>query len=369
MALQGKGFYIWKIRDAEGGNAQQIALEAREAGLSHVLIKVANGIYAYNYDWNRRVDLVPPVVSALHAMGIQAWGWHYVYGDSPTGEANIALKRIRELNLDGYVINAEVQYKQPGKARAARQFMQKLRSGVGNNFPLALSSYRFPSLHPIPWDEFLSRCDYNMPQVYWMQAHNPGAQLSRTLQEFSNLKYKPPIIPTGAAFTEHGWSATAQDVLEFLIAARSFNLSAANFWEWYNCREVLKPRRQVWNTIADYNWDSGTTPPQDITARLFDALNSRDPNRVANLYTERAVHVTAARTIVGRDKIRTWYQTLFNQVLPNGVFFLTSFSGSGNSRSFTWTARSTAGNVNNGSDTLGLMSDQIAYHYSQFSVS
>ncbi len=368
MALKGKGFYIWKIKDCEGGNANAIALEAKEAGLSHVLIKVADGIYTYNYDWNARVDLVPPVASALRAMGIQVWGWHYVYGDNPGKEASIAVQRIKGLNLDGYVINAEHQYKESGKAAAARQFMSALRNGIGSNVPVALSSYRYPSLHPIPWNEFLSKCDYNMPQVYWMGAHNPGAQLARTLQEFANLNHRPPIIPTGAAFTEHGWSATAQDVLEFLITARSFNLSAANFWEWWNARVVLKPSRQAWNTIAEYNWETGSTPPQDITAEFIDALNSRDPNRVANLYTDRAVHVTSARTIVGKEKIRTWYHTLFNQVLPNGVFILSGFSGTGNSRHLSWTARSTAGSVNDGNDTLGLMDGKITYHYAHFSV-
>ena len=40
MALTGKGFMIWKIKDCEGGNADAIADVARRAGLSHVLIKV-----------------------------------------------------------------------------------------------------------------------------------------------------------------------------------------------------------------------------------------------------------------------------------------------------------------------------------------
>lgn len=369
MTLQGKGFFLWQIKNCEGGNTTQIALEAQEAGLSHVLIKVAGGVYPYNYDWNKQVDLVPPLVNALHSLGIQAWGWHYVYGNDPSGEARVAIKRIRELNLDGFVIDAEAPYKESGKTTAARTFMSELRSGVGNNYPLALSSYRYPSLHPIPWNEFLKKCDYNMPQVYWIGAHNPGAQLNRTLQEFQSFPYRPPIIPTGAAFTEHGWSATAAEVQEFLVTARALNLSAANFWEWYNARSVLQPSRQAWNSIAAFDWDSGSMPPTDITARLVQAFNTRDANKVVELYSDRAVHVTAARTIVGKERIRAWYQTFFGQLLPNGTFTLSGFSGTGNSRHFSWVARSNAGNVNDGNDTLGLIGEKITYHYSHFTVS
>ena len=114
MALSGKGFFIWQIPNCEGGDAQKIAAEAKTAGLSHVLIKIADGIYTYNYDWAQHVDLAFPVAQALRAEGIQVWGWHYVYGNSPTAEADIAIKRIKELSLDGYVIDAETQYKEPG---------------------------------------------------------------------------------------------------------------------------------------------------------------------------------------------------------------------------------------------------------------
>ena len=369
MALEGKGFYIWKIKDCEGGKPARIASVAKAADLSHVLIKVADGAYTYNYDWDQQKDLVPPVANALRSMGIQVWGWQYVYGDYPSNEASIAVQRVNGLHLDGFVVDVEHQYKDAGKKKAAKTYMRELRNGIGNHVPVALSSYRFPSLHPIPWNEFLERCDINMPQVYWMGAHNPGSQLSRTLQEFENLAHQRPIIPTGAAFTEHGWKPTVKDVEEFLIAARSHNLSAANFWEWWNCRVVLEPQHKIWDAIAHYDWSGGGGPPQDITVRLIDAFNSRDPNTVANLYTERAVHVTSQRTIIGREKIRNWYHTFFNQHLPNGVFLLSGHSGTGNSRHMTWTAKSTAGKVDDGNDTLGLIDDKITYHYAHYTVS
>ncbi len=243
--LTGKGMFIWIIQNCHNGNINEIIDKAVKANYSHVLIKIANGIYSYNYDWEKKIDLVPPLVQALKSKGIEAWGWHYIYGDLPEMEAQKAISRIRELGVDGYVLNAEGQYK--GKHSAANTFMSQLRAEI-NDIPIALSSYRYPSYHPqFPWDEFLKKCDLNMPQVYWLLAHNPGAQLKRSVAEFQNLTYSPPIFPTGAAFTEWGWTSTASEVEEFMQQAQSLNLSGINFWEWSNLHKALPA--EVWYTI------------------------------------------------------------------------------------------------------------------------
>jgi hypothetical protein len=362
MTLTGKGFFIWQIRSCEGGDANTIASLAKDAGLTHVLIKVADVSFSYNVV--NGVDLVPPLVKALRARGISPWGWHYVKGDDPLGEANKAIERVQKLGLDGYVINAEVEYKDPGKAEAAKKFMNRLRTALTTT-PIALSSYRYPSIHPqLPWREFLDKCDFNMPQVYWMHADNPADQLNRSVHEFQSLQPYRPIIPTGAAFKEHGWLPTAGQASEFLQTCRGLNLFAANFYSWDSCRVYLP---DVWNTIRGFNWETGG-PPQDITAQLIAALNARDPNKVVALYSPTAVHTTAARTIQGHTALRAWYQTIFNELLPNAKFTLTGFSGSGASRHLTWTAASAQGKVDNGSDTLGLSDGKIIYHYSFFNV-
>jgi hypothetical protein len=233
------------------------------------------------------------------------------------------------------------------------------------DIPIALSSYRYPSFHPqVPWKDFLEKCDFNMPQVYWMQNHNPADQLMRSVREFQALVPFRPIIPTGAAFREDGWSPTVDDVVEFMDTARSLNLAGVNFWEWANCRLYLP---KVWSDIQDYAWQRNE-PVTDITQKYIDALNSRDPARVLALYTPSAVHVTAARTVQGAASLATWYQSLFKQVLPGGSYKLTGYSGSGSSRHLTWTATSPKGCVQNGNDTFGLVEGKISYHYSFFTV-
>ena len=365
MTVRGKGFFTWKIKNCEAGEVLQIATLSRSAGLTHLMVKVANGSLTYNVDTDSNIDYARLLVEALHAQKIQAWGWHYIYGENPISEANAAVYRIRQLQLDGYVIDAEAEYKKPGKREAAARFMSILRTAFPD-MPMALSSYRYPSYHPsLPWREFLEKCDLVMPQVYWMQAHNAGDQLVRSVREFNAMTPSRPVIPTGAAFREHGWQPTPKEVLEFMQTAKALNLMGVNFWEWSDARGGNLPG--VWETVANFSW-SPVPGPKDITEKFIQTLNSHDINQVAALYSPAAVHITSARTIQGLEAISKWYKTIFEQMLPQAVFTLTGFSGTGNSRHMTWTAVSPKGKVLNGNDTFGLVNEKIAYHYTFFTV-
>ena len=362
--LTGKGMFIWKIENCFNGSVSEITTKAVNANYSHVLIKIANGIYSYNFDWDKKIDLVPPLVQALKNKGIQAWGWHYLFGDQPGQEAQKAISRIRQLGVDGYVLDAEGHYK--GKHAAAKTFMSQLKAEI-KDIPVALSSYRYPSYHPqLPWNEFLKKVDLNMPQVYWMWSHNPGAQLAQSVAEFRNLAYTPPIFPTGAACTELGWTPTASEVKEFMKKAKSMNLSGVNFWEWSSLHNYLPA--EVWRTIRDFEWDTGPKPPDDIAELYVQALNTHKSDQVQALYQDKAVHITSERTVQGKEAIQSWFSSLFKDILPDAVFNLAGFTGTGNIRHISWTANSSTGNVQNGSDTLGLIDDKIAYHFSEFTV-
>jgi hypothetical protein len=365
MTLEGKGFFTWKIPNCEHGDAKQIAQQAKTAGLTHLVIKIADGTVIYNGTWGDPIDYTTPVVNALRAEGIKVWGWHYIYGDNPTGEANVAIARIRQYNVDGYVIDVEKEYKASGKAAAAKKFMTQVRAACPN-LTIALSSYRFPSLHPqVPWKEFLEQCDLNMPQVYWMKAHNPGEQLARCVKEFQSKEPSLPVVPTGAAFREFGWKSTDAEVLEFCHKAKELNLSAVNFWEWSDARSGNLPG--VWETIQNYKWTE-KDDAKDICVSLTESMNEHDIENIIKLYSLPAIHISASRSTQGLDNLRSWYNQLFNEILPNSKFRLGSFTGKGSSRHFTWTASSAKGFVRDGHDTLGLSHGKINYHYSFFTV-
>jgi hypothetical protein len=352
---------VW---NCERGDPNAILAEAQMADLSHVLIKVADGSNTYNYDKQRRIDLAAPVVRLLKNQGMQVWGWQYVRGDDSLSEARKAIQRINELSLDGFVVNAEVEYKQPGKDVAARKYMSELRNALPD-MVFALSSYRFPAYHPqFPFRDFLNYCDYNMPQVYWQGAHNPAAQLTKSVREFQNMQPSRPVIPTGSAYAYGGWQPTADDIQNFLQTAKQLGLSAANFWSWDYCRQHLP---HLWDKVRDFPWPS-TPAAKDIVEQYIEALNARDPLRLATMYSPDGVHINATRTVQGPEKILTWYNTFLNQLFPNASFKLTGYSGVGNSRHFTWEGTSSIGNILNGNDTFGLREGKITYHYTYFTI-
>jgi hypothetical protein len=366
MTLVGKGYFIWKIPQCDGGVPAAIAARASAAGLSHVLIKIADGAnWMYNYDYETRTDLIPPVADALRATGISVWGWHYVRGDNPTGEARLAVDRMRALRLDGYVIDAEGEYRHTEKRGAAKNFMDALRSGLPST-PIALSSYRFPRIHqPLPWTEFLERCDLAMPQVYFEGAHNPEQQLALSVEQYAALRPARPFVPTIPTYASSKWRPTPDEIVRILRKARELGLTAANAWSWdFASRPAFA---DLWNAVASYDWPPAT-PLGDVPERLVDALNKQEPESVAGLYAENAAHVTGSRTLVGKGAIQDWYRKLLTELLPESHFELTGKNGSDNSRHFTWTASGPRGSVRDGSDTVGLRDGRIQYHYSHFSV-
>jgi ketosteroid isomerase-like protein len=360
MVLSGKGMMIWQIPNCESGNVTTIANMAASAGFSYIMVKIADGPYAYS----KNSSLLASLVSALRAKNIGVWGWHYIYGSNPSGEASIAISQMKNYNLDGYVIDAESEFESTSMKTPAATYMSALRAGLPNT-PIGLCSFRWPSYHQtFPWTTFLSKCDFNMPQVYWMSAHNPAYQLDKCYNEFKSYSPVLPIIPTGPAFYESSWSPTTSEVTAFLNEAKNLGMTAAHFFSWDDCRKNLP---SVWTTIANYSWPAATVN-KDICQKYIDALNSKNLDTIMALFTSEAVHIDAKSTIQGTTSIRSWFEQFINTTLPSGSFTLVSYSGSDTSRNFTWTATSSTGKVTNGSDTLGLVDGKIVYHYTFYTI-
>jgi hypothetical protein len=359
LSLKGKGFFIWKVTNCENGDPAAIASFAQKAGLSHVLIKIANGIYDFNYDTASKKDLVTPVALALKEKGIQVWGWHYVFGDLPKEEAKAAIRQLEKIPLDGYVIDAESEYKD--KYTPCRLFLNDLRTTFPD-FPIALSSFRFPKLHPqLPWKDFLMKVDLNMPQVYWEQAHNPAEQLRRSISEFQLINPFRQIIPTGPAYAANDWKPSIQDINDFMNAAVEMNLPAINFYSWDYCRPKLP---QIWDTIANFNWPGTSNPVREVPEVLIDGINNRNLENILFLYNSEAVHITAKETIQGKTAIRIWYEKMLNGTYKNCSFILSGIEGKNDNRHFSWTAKSSDGKNYFGKDSIGLQDGKIIYHYS-----
>jgi len=369
VTLRGKGLFIWQLWKCDGGDPEVIAAKAKAAGLSHVLIKIADGDYwSYNLDPNTKVDLIPPVLQALKEEGIETWGWQYVRGRNPIGEANLAIHRTKALGLDGFVIDAEGEYQSNSKKTAATRYMNELRAALPE-LPIALSTYRFPKLHrTLPFSEFLAGCDFSMPQVYYEQRHNPETQLEICVEQYLALNPARPVIPTAPIYGRGDWRPSAEETTRFFAKAKEMGLSAANAWSWdVGTRPAYN---DLWRAVSDFDWpaEAPAPPVADMPERLIGRINQRDRDLVAELYAENAAHVTGKQTIFSRQAIAEWYGKLMHETLPGGKFEITGKVGSGSTRHYTWTAQSSRGQVIDGNDTLGLREGKIQFHFSYFTV-
>jgi hypothetical protein len=237
LDLWGKGMWMWQVAQCEAGKTQAIVQKAQSMDLDFVFLKIADGTDPYNGD-------VSALVKALRGAGVAVWGWQYTYGEKPADEAKYAAERMKKFELDGFVIDAEVEYE--GHPDWAVAYMDALRSKLVG-VPVGLSSFFLPEYHPsFPWREFLSGCDLNIPQVYWFK-RDPVEALQTSLTQ--NIRFGRPILPTGAVYEMvAGQPPTGQDITRFLTEADNRGLSAVCFWSWQHCRTEL------WSAIQEYIW-------------------------------------------------------------------------------------------------------------------
>jgi hypothetical protein len=276
----GKGYFIWLLYRVAGGDPRQLAKMCKDAGLSWVALKVADGSYPfYANEYKKNVDLVPAAVQELHNAGIKVFGWHYVYGN-PSGESLIAVNRVRSLSLDGYIIDAEQEYK--NKPAQADDLMSRLRKFLPAGTSIGICSYRFPSYHPdFPWKSF-STCDYNMPQVYWQGAHNAGAQLQKSIYEFQQRGWKMPVIPVGSAYEEWGWVPSVDEIADFRTTAARQGMPGVGWWEMHDAT-VRFP--QFWNaTVGQMARDIPASQPalMKVVAKFSDVNMRSGPSITAS---------------------------------------------------------------------------------------
>ena len=361
MTLLGKGFFLLNLSQCEEGDPVAIVAATQAAGLSHLIVKIADGEKALGIDASG-IDFAAPVVQALHTAGIAVWGWQNVFGDDPMAEAAVAIARTQALGLDGYVVEPKSEYQRPGMARAARQFMNAIRAAL--TIPIALRSYRFPNYHPeLPWSTFLEFCDMHMPKVTWESALNAGDQLRESKRQCDSLPNSKPYIPTGAAYPASGWSPTVEEIHDFMNTAKALGLPAINFFNWDACRLKLP---LLWAAIAGFSWPVQETFRAQATAsissadtflsKFMTALNSHQAAQLSALYDSTAIQVWADQVRSGTADIQTGYSALFENLPPETIFTLSQAQEDEDKFQFSWKAGSLSGEtklvIKNGKITL-----------------
>jgi hypothetical protein len=220
-AFAGQGMWIWYMSASDGGSVAAIAAQAHAAGVTTVFVKSSDG--SSNY-WSQ---FSPQLVAELHANGLKACAWQYVYGTNPAGEAALGAQAVTA-GADCLVIDAESQYE--GHYAAAQTYIEDLRAKVGPAYPIGLASFPYVDYHPsFPFSVFLgpNGAQFNAPQVYW---HDIGTSVANvfvhTYEE--NLVYGRPLVPLGQTYG----GVNSGELVSFRSLVAAYGAGGDSFWDW-----------------------------------------------------------------------------------------------------------------------------------------
>jgi hypothetical protein len=219
--FEGQGMWIWYVSRSNAGNVASIVAQAHAAGVSTLFIKSSDG--SSNY-WSQ---FSPQLVAELHANGLHACAWQYVYGTNPAGEANLGARAVAN-GADCLVIDAEAEYE--GHYAAAQAYIEGLRAKIGAAYPLGLASFPYVSYHgSLPYSVFLgpNGAQYNAPQMYWKDI---GTSVDTVYANtfIANRIYGRPIFPLGQTYG----GVSSSDVLRFREEAVDYGATGVSFWDW-----------------------------------------------------------------------------------------------------------------------------------------
>jgi hypothetical protein len=283
----GKGLYIYKaVHIDPAGSPEVVASVCADLGLDWVALKIGDGSNPGYASFPCRMEAA---VQAFKTLGIQVWGWHYVTGGNgydsqgPRQDGDFAYFWCNRLGLDGYIIDAEGEYKTGfDPAWRATTFTEALKP-LRATMPIALSSYRFPSLHQeFPWEAMLSGVDVHMPQLYW----SPGKSLEdlgKSWEELKGLK-ELPFVPAGRCYVGDGYPLPGPDAVEltaWMTAVRDLGHPGLLFWAldylFLTTHGAEEERVARYQAIKDFAWIPAPPPPMpkvvEVTATA--ALNLR----------------------------------------------------------------------------------------------
>jgi hypothetical protein len=227
----GKGMLVWQL-------AKLARIDARDAGLRWVALKATDGTQMF------QPTRLGPAIQELRAQGVAVYGWGYTYGRSAANaraEAAQVVNAVHAYDFDGWLIDAEQEYKQPDAGSWASRFCDEIRASCPT-LPLGLCSYRYPALHPeFPWKYFAARCDFHAPQLYWVGARlasAPASQLQKSIAQLVAVR-DMPIVPVGIACEDRslGWGPSAEQIESFVQAVHAAGLPGYGWWEWAQAAE------------------------------------------------------------------------------------------------------------------------------------
>ena len=137
----GKGNWLWVLSDCESnigapGNLQALIDFERARGMRWLVVKSSDGGQVWS-------QFNSDLVTRCHNAGLKVFSFGYVYGGSSSQvqyEINAAvtamgIKDSHNVPMDGFIIDAEIEFNAAGQDAYAAQYCQGVRAQVPQPFP------------------------------------------------------------------------------------------------------------------------------------------------------------------------------------------------------------------------------------------
>jgi hypothetical protein len=250
-SLRGKGMWVWRFRQSEGGDAEAIVARAKAAGLRQLWVRVGDsrdGFYA--------ADVLSELVPRAHGAGLSVIGWGFPYLWDPVADARwtaeaLAWRGPHGAGLDGF--SPDIEMASEGvqlTERRARVYLGLVRQA---NPERLLVATVYPPRDRVwavyPYAAIASYVDAFAPMVYW-GCTEPGEAATQALERLASLR-PVHLIGQGYDMADEGGRSGAPGAAEthrFLDVARRGGALGASFWVW----QSIGPEQ--WNAMAAFPW-------------------------------------------------------------------------------------------------------------------
>ncbi len=360
LPIQAKGMWIWMLWSANNGNLNAVIDKLKSVGVTWIVVKMGDSDSYYNrtgkslYSWASNYGGLDSVVSIFHRNGIKMFGYQYVYGVPHWGvgvsEADVANMILDVKNLDGLLIDAEIQYDTLAtRVSVAKAYLDSIRAHHPDSF-IGLTSWARVVVHAtFPWTTFLSRVNVNMPQTYWAaRPVSPATELSRMSSDFTyytNVWFSQgdsaaskPIMPIGQGeYFGYGNNIQRGDISSFCnLSQQTYHYAGVSLWEY---AQIDSPF--VWDEYS-LAWPLTSVSQAPATPNDFDLSqnypNPFNPSTTISYKLSAVGYVTLkvydvlgreVETLVNRKQNPGSHTVTFDaSKLPSGVYFYRLIAGS-----------------------------------------
>ena len=251
--LEGKGMWLWKYRQSEGGDAAAIVDRAVSAGLRQLWVRVGDsrdGFYA--------ADVLAELVPRAHARGLAVIGWGFPYLWDPVGDARWTAEALAWRGPDGSVLDGfspDIERSSEGVAlteRRARVYLGLVRRAAGARLVVGTVYRPTDTLwRTYPYAALAEYLDAFAAMVYW-GCTEPGTAATQAIERLGSLR-PVHVIGQGYDMAPEGGregAPTAEETIRFLDVARRGGAKGASLWVWQSMGA------EQWAALTNYRWPS-----------------------------------------------------------------------------------------------------------------